>query len=463
MKKHLLEFKYVTAGSSGMQTVRNLNFSVFEGEYIGLIGARSAVSQTIYRLMTGDQTCSRGEIIYSGSPYHPSRVSEFQQKKIFCISSQSNLIDMQTIAENIFLNHSGTKLFSFVKNRLMINEAQSILDSFGLHLSAQSPVSSLSPAMKCIVEMIKFHALGARLVVLHDILSVGTALEYELFFRVVERFTASGASVMLLLNRHFELSEKADRLMLFSREGRLVRTLYQGEYHAEQIAMFLKAVLERNIPDASAVKGKEVLRIENLCASVYRNIDLEVHEKEVLGLYYSDNSLPDDLPLAISGSRNYTGQIYVCGESVTINTQKDAIMHGIGLIPADPGRIYFPDMTMEENTTILFEKRLSRLPGIIDHGRLKSLLQDGESYLLKLKTAFPSAGDDEGIYSVITRFSLYPFRVVFVMHPSKENDVIKTNMLFRYIEESASRGCGIIVASTRIEELEKICTRIHVL
>lgn len=462
MKKTLLEFNSVYAGTQDLPTVRNLNFVIFEGEYIGIVGADGFVMQTLVRLFDGSLECSGGEIIYSGLRYTPRHIREAQQKKVFCISSESNLVDSQTIAENFFLNHSGKRMLSYVNDRLILNETQSILHEFGLNLNVRVEVARFSPAMKCILEMIKFYVLGARLVVLHDIMTLGTEYEYELFRKVVEKITATGASVLFLSNRYLdELLGKADRLMLISRDGRLARTLYQGEFSKDQINLSLsKMTPEYKIFSNRTATEKEVLRVENLFAGAYEDVNLVLHENEVLGLYYSDIRQEDDIPFAISGQRPYTGQLYICGKPVAINSPGDAIKCGIGLIPSDPGKVYFSDLSIEENITLLFAGRLSKKTGVIDASGMKSLKQDAEIVLRKFEAEFPRLEYENCMYSIITRFLLYPFRVVIVMHPSLKNDAATTNMLFRFIDEAAEKGCGVMVVSTQLEELQKICDRV---
>lgn len=462
--KMIMEFKYVGAGVKDNTTIKSLSFSVLEGEFVSLIGARSVVIKTIYMLLTGELACGKGEILYQGEPYTPRSIIEFQRKKVFLISSQSSLIDRQSVAENICLNHSRAALASLVNTRFMVGKTKRLLFDFGLEIDAEAPVCALSPAMKCLIEMVKFYALGAKLMVLHDIGSFETDAEHAMFSQVMKQLHKEGVSVLLLLNRYSVLAEEADRLLLISCEGRLVRTLYHQEYQAQEVTEFLNGSFGgHDGVKAGMVKGAEVFRLENFSTSSFSNVNLTLYEKEVIGLFSADGRVADELMLAVTGLQEYDGHIYLREKLVTIGSPESAIAHGIGLIPADLGSLYFPDLTKEDNMTILFGKRLSKLGGMIDSNRLSALIDDGKKHIARFKKELPGGSDDEDIYSVITRFLLYPFRVVLVMHPSMENDVIKTNALFRFIEEAANRGSGLIITSRRLDELEKVCTRIHFL
>lgn len=461
MKKRLLEFKNVSCTHANMPALKNLNFSVFEGEYIGIIGSDSSGKMTIFQLLAGGATCTDGEILLSGTPFTPHSIRESQQKKVFCISSTSSLIDSQTIAENIFLNHVCNRQFKLVNDKLIINEAQDMLNDFGLNLDAKSYVFSLSVANECIVELLKSHMLGARLIVLHDIMTLGTKDEYAMFLKTVKRIVASGTSILLLNNRYTELFDSADRILLLSNDGRLMRTLYKGEFSEQQVNTYLSGFScdYKSAPKQSTL-GDELLKAVHFSTMNYKDVNFTLHEKEVLGLHYSDRQY-DSIPLALSGSCAYTGQLWVRGKPVDIRNPADAIRYGIGLIPANLEELYFPDLTIKENVSLLFMKRLCEPFGILNPSRMKTLLQDVEAYLDTLEQEFPHPEYEDCIYPILTRYLLYPFCVIIVMHPSAKNDVAKTKMLFRFIDQAASRGCGLIVASTKIDELRAICTSIY--
>ena len=66
--KPLLEVRRLSKTFGGLQAVKDVSFTLKEGEIIGLIGPNGAGKTTLVNLITGVLTATSGEVLFCGQP-----------------------------------------------------------------------------------------------------------------------------------------------------------------------------------------------------------------------------------------------------------------------------------------------------------------------------------------------------------------------------------------------------------
>ena len=94
--------------------------------------------------------------------------------------------------------------------------------------------------------------------------------------------------------------------------------------------------------------------------AVLKGIDLDVMPGEVLALIGGNGAGKSTLMKIIMGIYSHdSGQLSMNGEPVALNRPADALARGIYMVPQEP--LLFPNMTVEENITIGFDKSKAEL------------------------------------------------------------------------------------------------------
>ena len=94
--------------------------------------------------------------------------------------------------------------------------------------------------------------------------------------------------------------------------------------------------------------------------AVLKGISMDLDEGEVLALIGGNGAGKSTLMKIIMGIYQHdSGEIYVKGEKVTSNKTSAALASGIYMVPQEP--MLFPNMTVEENIEIGFDKKASEL------------------------------------------------------------------------------------------------------
>ena len=99
----LLEAKNLTKQFGGLLAVNRLDFSINQGEIIGLIGPNGAGKTTVFNMITGTFRPTRGEVIFRGEKIgrlKPNRIAQLGVVRSFQLT---NLFGDMTVIQNVIL------------------------------------------------------------------------------------------------------------------------------------------------------------------------------------------------------------------------------------------------------------------------------------------------------------------------------------------------------------------------
>jgi ribose transport system ATP-binding protein len=162
------------------------------------------------------------------------------------------------------------------------------------------------------------------------------------------------------------------------------------------------------------------------------------------------------------------GRMLLDGEDARFHHPRAAMRHGVYLCPEDrKGEGLILDMSVEENCTIPFLARFSRL-GVVNDTRARSATQ-GVAEELAIKTPslaqkllFLSGGNQQKV--VIGKWLIGPRARLFIFdEPTKGIDVGTKREVYRLMQDLARRGAGVIFVSSDLPELLGVADRLYVM
>lgn len=108
--KEILKLDHIQKfyGNEGNVTkaIQDIDFSVQEGEFLGIMGASGSGKSTLLHLISGLDKPSSGSLTYDGKDiysYSDKELSAFRRKRIGFIFQQFNLLPVLTAKENIIM------------------------------------------------------------------------------------------------------------------------------------------------------------------------------------------------------------------------------------------------------------------------------------------------------------------------------------------------------------------------
>lgn len=207
--------------------------------------------------------------------------------------------------------------------------------------------------------------------------------------------------------------------------------------------------------------GKALLNIKNIYKSfgmnaVLKGISLDLNEGEVLALIGGNGAGKSTLMKIIMGIYQHdSGEIYVKGEKVASNKTSTALASGIYMVPQEP--LLFPNMSVEENIEIGFNKKKSEL-----HQELLELMKDvGWKLDLNRKASSLSIAEQQMVE--ILRGLLRRAQILILDEPTSALTFDEVESLFKSVEDLKSKGIGIIYITHRLAEVFQIATDVAIM
>jgi len=163
-----------------------------------------------------------------------------------------------------------------------------------------------------------------------------------------------------------------------------------------------------------------------------------------------------------------SGEIYINGKLVKLNSNIDAINYGIGYIPEDrlnQGLVL--SQSVENNITITILKKFLNRFRLIDVLKKRETAKEA---IRKFNIKVPSidspvknlsGGNQQKV--VIAKWFLIQPQILIMDSPTIGIDVLAKNSIYETIRELSSHGVSIILISEEIPEILNNCNRILVM
>lgn len=134
--------KTFTAGSERVDVLKNINVSIEEGEFVGIIGPSGSGKTTLLQVMGLLEHVSQGEVLIAGEETGAMSTSGrkgIRNKHISYVFQQYQLLPALTAIENVML-----PVLQFKKNKSIEERAERLLDQVGLSHRKKSLPAKLS-------------------------------------------------------------------------------------------------------------------------------------------------------------------------------------------------------------------------------------------------------------------------------------------------------------------------------
>jgi branched-chain amino acid transport system ATP-binding protein len=148
MAAPLLETRSLGIHFGGVQAVRDVNFSLAEGELRCLIGPNGAGKSTFFKLITGQLQPSHGQVLFRGRDISAAEAHEIARLGIGIKTQVPSVFDGLSVRENIWL--AAIRLHS---RRQAAAAVEEMLQRVGLAAIADRPVGQLAHGQRQWVEL----------------------------------------------------------------------------------------------------------------------------------------------------------------------------------------------------------------------------------------------------------------------------------------------------------------------
>jgi len=229
----VIELNKVSKTFGEVRSLSQVDFVVYPGEIVGLLGDNGAGKSTLVKIITGyHQPDAGGEIRFKGKPIEDWSVARARHLGIETVYQERALAEKQPIWRNMFMGREPRTRWGLLDVNKMRNEAARLMsEHMGFTSAAVHPdnvVSTMSGGEKQGVAITRALYFDAQLVVL-DEPTMGLSLsETKKTLDFVQGIKQAGKSAIFIDHNIFHVYPVVDRLYILDR-GRVAGTFNKSE------------------------------------------------------------------------------------------------------------------------------------------------------------------------------------------------------------------------------------------
>ena len=469
-----VEFVKINKRFPGAHVLKDVSFSVEEGEVHALLGENGAGKSTLLNILHGVYPEYEGDVLLHGQKVRFKDANQaIVEGKISKVHQETLVVKDLTVGQNVTLGYEPIKAGRALDYSKMHSEVDAILAKLHCNFRSADIVSTLTSGQMQMLAIARALYHKSNIISLDEPTASLTVKETEALFEVVRELKAEGVTILYVSHRLEEIFQICDRASIL-RDGEYITTLDVSKTSREElihamVGRSVSAVATRTIPCQAT--DEVVLKVENLEGdNLFSGINFELHRGEILGFFGLVGAGRTEVMRTIFGADRRTGgKIWVHGKSVPNrwNTTK-ALEAGIGLIPEDRKTQGF--LSLSTNTQNI---SISSLENYLSPGgftNMKKRAENAQHFFEELDvhprridylTKNMSGGNQQKV--ILARWMSTKADIIIFDEPTKGVDVGAKAEIYRLMEEMVQSGKSLIVVSSELPEVIGISDRIFIM
>nr|WP_325183361.1 sugar ABC transporter ATP-binding protein [uncultured Oscillibacter sp.] len=497
----LLQMQNIKKDFFGNQVLTDINFTLGEGEVLGLCGENGAGKSTLMKILFGMDVIREtggygGDILINGQKVSFNTPFEALEAGIGMVHQEFSLIPGFTATENILLNREPCKknivseVFGDRLNTLdykeMDRRSVEAIRKMGVEIDARMVISDMPVGHKQFTEIARELSKDQlKLLILDEPTAVLTEKEAEALLDSIRGMSARGISVIFITHRLHEILSVCDKVVVM-RDGHVVRDVPAKETSVEDITRWM---VGRDVQSASASGEAKapndgagtIMSIQNLWVDMpgetVRDVTLDVREGEILGIGGLAGQGKLGIPNGVMGLYEAGGKVEFRGKEIPLNSPRKCLNSSLAFVSEDrrevgllldeslEWNVAFPAMQIQEK----FLKKL--LGGLVKWRDEKGICQVTQKYIDQLQIKCTSSkqkarelsGGNQQKVCLAKAFALEP-QFLFVSEPTRGIDVGAKALVLEALKQfNRESGVTVVMISSELEELRQTCDRIAII
>jgi simple sugar transport system ATP-binding protein len=497
VSKTLLELKNVGKSFGSNQVLKDVNFTLDEGEILGLVGENGAGKSTLMNIIFGMELIHEtggftGEIIFDGKPINFKNPIEALEAGIGMVHQEFSLIPGFTVAENITLNMEET-IPSFVskvlgkkldtidveKNKKLSEES---LNKLGMDLNVNELTSEMPVGHKQFIEIAReIRRKDVKMIILDEPTAVLTESEANMLIASIKRLQALGIAIIFISHRLREILDACDNVVIL-RDGAIVENRPAEGLDVNQVARRMVGEMEaepeaekdeRNLDDNDIILDSRGLWVDMPGEAVY-DATFKVRRGEIFGIAGLAGQGKLGIPNGILGTYPVGGELIFNGEDLKLGDTARILDKKIAFVSEDRrgvGLLLNEEifMNIAFNAMQVENKFTKKIMGIRFRDEDK-MIENANAYInsLAIKCSGPNqavgqlSGGNQQKVCLAKAMTMEP-ELLFVSEPTRGIDIGAKRLVLDSLKDlNRNENTTIVMVSSELEELVSICDRIAV-
>jgi D-xylose transport system ATP-binding protein len=476
----LLDLSHVTKRFPGVTALSDVSLQIRRGEIHGLCGENGAGKSTLVKILCGvyPHGTYDGTVTYDGAELRleSSSIRRAIEAGIAIVHQELTLVPKLTVGENVLFGKEPRRGLTIDWDRLYADTG-ALLRKYKLPVSPFDVVERLGVGQMQMTEIAKALSEHARILILDEPTSALSAAEVDQLMEILRELKSQGVTCIYITHKLDEFFRITDRVTVL-RDGRHVTTQPTSELSVERLVrLMVGREMRERFPKGNRKPGDVFLEVQDLHASdpanprreVLRGVSFELRRGEILGIAGLMGSGRTELVTTLFGEygRITRGRVLLDGEEVSLRSARDAMAHGIGLVPEDRKRQGLVLIqTILRNMSLPNLERFAGFMRIDEDAELASVLRYWTHLAIKAPTVHVpvdslSGGNQQKV--VISKWLMSEPRILILDDPTRGIDVGAKYEIYKLMNQLAESGFAIIMISSELEEVLGMSDRVLVM
>lgn len=477
MDDYILQMNHITKEFPGVKALDDVTLNLKRGEVHALVGENGAGKSTLMKVLSGEHTDYTGELLLDGKTVNFKGIKESEAAGIAIIHQELGLIETLNVCENIFLGdeicQNGT-----INWDEEYKKTATLLEELKLKVNPKTRVGNLGIGQQQLIEIAKALNKDCRILILDEPTAPLPEDDSENLLNLVRELKAKGMSIVFISHKLNEVLSIADSITIL-RDGHTISTKAASEYTEETLINgMVGRQLNTRFEPRNCPIGDVALKVSDWSVFdginnkwIVRNVNLEVHKGEVIGIAGMIGAGRTELAMSIFGCMDgaITGKLeYEGKERHHFKSAAEAIEAGV-FYSSEDRKKYGLILTSD----IAYNSSLSSLDKFTGGGMFINKDREMErvkELVKKLTVKTPSILQKVGNLSggnqqkvCLAKAIMTEPKVLILDEPTRGIDIGAKTEIYQLINQMAEEGIAVIMISSELPEVLGMSDRVYVM
>ncbi len=243
MEAPLIETRGLHKWYSGVHALKNVDFRVFRGEVVGLVGDNGAGKTTLIKILSGVHPPDGGEIRIEGRKVDIATPKQAMNLGIETIYQTNSMVPTMSIARNLFIGREPLTAavfgFGFMDQARMRRDSVKAIADVDLHLrSPDALVGELSGGQRQGVAIARAMYFKSKVLILDEPTNHLSVKETNKVIGFVKALKKQGVTGIFISHNMHHVFQCCDRVVAMAR-GEIVFNKPVGETSIDEVADYM--------------------------------------------------------------------------------------------------------------------------------------------------------------------------------------------------------------------------------
>lgn len=470
-----LELRNIVMSFGSNRVLKGVDLVLPAGRVTALLGANGAGKSTLIKILSGLYTAKSGEVVIDGRVVSIESPIDASDHGIQTVHQRvdDSIMPGLTVAENLVFEEITRAPLTRVRSlKSLLPRAREIAQTLDLNWSdavLRKDVYEMGIADCQLLLLARALVRRPKVLVLDEPTSTLSQSEVERLFALVRKLRDDGVAILYVSHRLGEINQLADDVVVL-RDGKIIDTQRRPFDLSRVVAAMLGRGLIEATDGMTELHGQEnaieITGAQLLAHS--KGLGLNLRYGEVTGVIGLIGAGKTELAQSLFGAKPLAhGDMVINGEPYRPKSPKEAISHGIYLVPEDrAAEAMLPGWSIARTLSLPFLKRFAGTFGlstqaerlnaeeaIVDFG---VVAVDGDQPVDAL-----SGGNQQKV--IVARWMTASPKVLLLDEPFRGVDIGARRDISNRAREQAAKGACVVVFVSDVDEVREVADRIIVL